>query len=652
MIKKSTLFLFLVFASAIISNPLFAEVIAKQLLPSPERKLGLPTVGVENVKYVKSNYKVQADSKFVVFDSLANVYSYGNMSTNKAIKYEPKTNKLVTIKRGFIDNDRYPSYSGNNTKNNLFIRVSGDWGKTWEPAKIAYDKNVSNFDEARYPSLHPFVFENELAIGFNASRVIEKQSVWTGHIIGFWNDSYGSIPIRHSKDVAGYSGLEWGIDSRVYANSTEDGEGFYHLIVSRISPTNNQDVANANHIGLRKVLELSETSIQHVIPPAWASSNFRTASPGYRTNEVVDFKEFGNGNLCLAVFGGFEAYSIQRNTFGISISTDKGETWSEFILLPWSVVNNFITSKGHPADSAVFIYDNKGFTTYELNNTTYMSFVAKLHAFGTGETISYVVEINYNYNTGEWKIYPIAQDIGGWILYQDITDANNQRTNWNDNELDVARTVDGRYLLAKWVGLIDFDPENNTFKTTDVFVSIRNTSENSWSSPVNITNSDELDRMTLLPDFIPNDLRDVPIFKMATITTPNMTEQQKFNEQFYGGKDQYLLVGNFDIPLLSVEDEEPCNCEVKILNIKPNPINSNGTISVTFYMPKEDKANFTIFDVTGRIVDDLKKYDNTYQFGPNTIEIDISGKNLQNGTYYFDVFSGNKRDTKVITIVK
>jgi hypothetical protein len=52
--------------------------------------------------------------------------------------------------------------------------------------------------------------------------------------------------------------LEWGIDSRVYANSTEDGEGFYHLIVSRISPTNDQDVANANHIGLRKVLGLAK----------------------------------------------------------------------------------------------------------------------------------------------------------------------------------------------------------------------------------------------------------------------------------------------------------------------------------------------------------------------------------------------------------
>jgi hypothetical protein len=73
--------LFWVLASAIITNPVFAEVMAKQLLPSPERKLGLPTVGVENVKYAKSIYKVQADSKFVVFDSLANVYSYGNMST-------------------------------------------------------------------------------------------------------------------------------------------------------------------------------------------------------------------------------------------------------------------------------------------------------------------------------------------------------------------------------------------------------------------------------------------------------------------------------------------------------------------------------------------------------------------------------------------
>jgi hypothetical protein len=113
-----------------------------------------------------------------------------------------------------------------------------------------------------------------------------------------------------------------------------------------------------------------------------------------------------------------------------------------------------------------------------------MSFVAKLHAYGTGETISYVVEINYNYNTGEWKIYPIAQDIGGWILYQDITDANNQRTNWNDNELDVTRTVDGRYLLAKWVGLSMILTLKITHSKQPIFFFYQKHIRNSWSAPV------------------------------------------------------------------------------------------------------------------------------------------------------------------------
>lgn len=649
---KSTALIILL-ASALVFNNLTAEVIYTQKYPSPERPIEVATVGVENIKLDKFSYRKQAASKFVVFDSLANVYSYGNMMTNKAIKYEPTTGQLVTIKRGFVDNDRYPNYVGNNTKNNLFLRISKDWGKTWEPAKLLYDKAESNFDEARYPSLHPFVFENKLAVGYTAPRVIEKQSVWTGNIVGFWNEDYGKVNIRHSKEVRGYSGLEWGIDSRVYAHTTDDGEGFYHIIVGRISPTNQEDVANANHIGLRIVSDLGENSIRHIIPPAWSSYKFRTAQPGYRTNEIIDLKEFGNGNLCLAAFGGFESYEIRRNTVGLSFSTNKGESWSEFVLLPWSVVNNFITSKGHPRDSAVLLYDNKGFTTYELNGKSYMSTVIKLHAFGIGKTITYVVEANYNYSTGEWKIYPIAQDIGGWILYQDITNSQGGRENWNDNELDITRTVDGRYLLVKWVGLIDYDPDRGTFRTTDVFVSIRNTSESTWSPAINITESDELDRMVMLPDYIPNDLKNVPIFKMATKTPPDMSEDDVFFEQFYGGKDQYLLVGNFDISTVGVKEEpEPCNCEIKILQIKPNPITNNSNMSITIYMPKEDEVDFSIYDATGRLVNDLKDFDHKYQYGPNSIDIDLTGKNLQTGTYYLTVYSGGKRDTKMFTIVR
>jgi hypothetical protein len=114
-----------------------------------------------------------------------------------------------------------------------------------------------------------------------------------------------------------------------------------------------------------------------------------------------------------------------------------------------------------------------------------------------------------------------------------------------------------------------------------------------------------------------------------------------------------LLVGNFDISTVGVKEEpEPCNCEIKILQIKPNPITNNSNMSITIYMPKEDEVDFSIYDATGRLVNDLKDFDHKYKYGPNSIDIDLTGKNLQTGTYYLTVYSGGKRDTKMFTIVR
>lgn len=620
--------------------------------PEPEVSAKVAPLTLDNVRYSKNINKTQANFQFIVFDSLANVYSYGNMMTNKAIKYEPYTSTIVTVKRGFIDNDRYPNYTGSNTKNNLFVRYSNTWGKTWEPAKVLYDKNIYSFDEARYPSCYPFEFEGSLAVAFNAPRVIEKQSVWTGHLLGFWSNDYGSVPVKQAKIVKNRTGLEWSTDSRVLAGPLDGGESFYHFILSRISPTDEQDVNNANHIGFIKTVDLDENSTQ-VVPQQWESSNFRTAQAGYRSNEIVDLKKDYLDNFYFAAFGGFTSLPTTKNSVGISISTDKGDNWSDFKVMPWSIANNFIMAKGHPSDSANFVYDNKSFVVYENGETVECSFAVKLLAWGTGTTKTYVVELIYTPSTNTWRINEIAGDIGSYILYQDILDNNNQRTNWNDHELEITRTVDGRHLLVKWVGIIGFNPDDNTFETTDIFTSIRNTSTNVWQTPTNITNSDELDRMTMLPDYIPDNLIDIPIFKMVTVTSASMTDTEKYNEQFYGGKDQYLVVGHFNQSVGVLEEEEPCDCkQLQIQKICPNPIVGDGTIAVTIFMPEENHADISLYDASGRLIDDLKEYDGTYKFQASTINIDLSNRNLPTGAYYINLIGCGQKTTKMFTVVK
>lgn len=648
--KISTILLIaLAFVSLSINH---SKLLAKETIEakyiSPAGSAVMPTVAVENLKNNKDINRKQGNINFIKFDSLANTYSYGNMMTNKAIKYDAQSGTLVTVKRGFVDNDRYPSYTGDNNKNNLFLRKSTDWGLTWDAPQKVYDVNLTSKNEARYPSVATFSYEGKLAVAYNASRVIEKQSIWTGHIVGFWNEEYGGINVAHSNAIPNRNTLEWGIDSRILAQTDDTGERIIQFSVGRVSPIAEEDTFNANHMGWRRVSDLSDESIEMNIPEQWASNKFRTTAAGYRSNELVDLKEDAQGNYYFAVFGGFANISNGKNSFGVSKSTDKGTTWTEFNVMPWQVAENFIVSKGHPADSANFYYQNKGFVVFD--NGDY-SFISKLTAWGTGETISYILE--FNYSASGWKVYEIAQETTGWITYSDITDANGSRTNPNDNELDVARTIDGNTLIVKWVELIGYEPVFETFETTDVFVSTRKIGTTTWSEKQNITNSTEIDRMTLLPDLIPNDLTNIPLFKMVSVWEAEATEQEQRNQQFYGLIDQWLMVGHFNAFVGVEDEEEPCDCKnLEIRKLSPNPINENAIMNLVFWMPKDNKADISIYDANGKLIDDLKELDKEYKYSMNTTTIDLSGKSLATGSYYINIVSGGETATKLFNIVR
>lgn len=630
------------------SSKALAEKNVTPKYPEVEQSARIGFLSPDKVIYPKNENKKLGNVNFIVFDSLANVYSYGNMMSNKAIKYNPQFNTLVTVKRGYVDLDKYPAYPDGNTKNNLFLRTSTDWGKTWAPEIKLYDNRIQTFHEARYPSVATFNFGGNLAVAYNAARVIEKQSVWTGHIIGFWNQEFSSINIGHANPITDYTGLEWGIDSRVIADANESGEGFYHFIAGRVSPTVASNTAEANNIGWRRTIDI-DNLVEHVIPDQWASSNFRTVAEGFRSNELVDLKKDNLGNFYLAVFGGFEGYYTTKNSFGVSKSTDKGNSWTSFNIIPWNVVNAYTMAKGHPSDSANFLYQNKGFVV--LDNGEY-SFATKILAWGNGTTESYIVELVYNQTTDTWRINEIADELIGTFNYRDINDSNDQPTNWNDHELDIVRTVDGQTLLAKWVEIMGFNPETSTFQTTDVFFSTRSINSNTWSEPMNVTNSDDLDRMTLLPDYIPNDLIDIPLFKLVTKTAPEMTAQEAFTEQFYGGKDQYLVVGHVNA-VVGVKDEEPCDCDkLQIQKITPNPISGDNVFTVTIFMPQENTIDISIYDASGKLVNDLKDLDKRYGQGQRILEIDLTGNALPIGSYYINILACGQNKTKLFNVIR
>jgi len=633
----------------LLSQVAIAEVYHQERFADDNRSHGVKVVSSENLRALKPSDFKQGSMNFVIFDSLANTYSYGNMMTNKAIKYETYSGNLVTVKRGFVDNDRYPTYLGDNTKNNLFLRKSNNWGLTWYPAVTVYNLKVLPYDEARYPSVDVFEFEGELAVAYNAPRVIEKASSWTGHIIGFWNPGYGSVSIAHSNEITGYPNLEWGIDSRVLADHIAGGDSFYQFVVGRISPRDNNNTIDANNIGWRKSIDLN--SPVSSIPPQWASNKFRTVDPGLRSNSLVDLKKI-DGNFYFSVFGGFAEYYSNKNSFGISKSVDLGETWTEFDILPWSVVADYVTNQGFNPDSSNFYYHNKGFTVLDNGDCV---FATKITMWGNQPDVaeSHIIEIIRDEQTKNWRINKIAGLNSGWITYSDVTNTAGQRTNPNDNEVDIARTVDGQHLLIKWVELIGYDEILETFDATDVFVSTRRVGTNTWSEKQNITNSNFIDRMTMLPDFIPDNLENVPLFKMVTTYTPAMSEAQIRNEQFFALKDQWLMVGHFNA-FVGVKDENKIEKKkLAITNIAPNPlVSDNNTLNLTFYLPTESKVDFSIYDASGRLVNDLSNIDGQFEAGERMILIDMHNSKLPIGSYYINLVAGGNKVTKLFNVVR
>lgn len=612
----------------------------------PYSKYQGKTVSSENWKPTKNYSDKKQSGNFKVFDSLANCYSYFYHMTNKAFVLEPTTNTLLTIKRGFFDLAKYTSYTGDNTKNNIFLRKSTDNGVTWDaPIKI-YDNKIESLNEGRYPSLYGFMYDNKLGVAYTVSRVDEKGSKWYGFFTGFWNSEYQPTHLANNKvSTTKFGDLDWSTDSRILASETGSAS-FYELAIGRLSPSSDADVENANHIALRKSVDLSDFT--DVIPAQWESNKFKTVDAGYRSNNIVDLKYGLDNKIYFCVFGNFNDASVNKNRFGVSVSSDEGNTWTEFNIMPWAVVNNYLSSKGIPQDSAAFLYDSKGFVA--LNNGDF-SIASRLMAwYNPDSTVSNFVEIYYNGTTQQWSIRDLAEFSGSYIVYQDVTNDAGQRLNPGDFELQLSRTIDGKYLVAKWVDLIDFDKVASTFTTTDVFMATRPVDGTKWSKATNITSSPEIDRGVMMANLVPNDLTNIPLLKLESISANDATDQEKRDNQFKAGIDQVLMIGHANI-ITSINEEEPCDCTLlQIQRIAPNPIEMGSDCSMTLFMPSKGYADLTIYDVSGKVVNELSDLDREYNEKQNSVTIPTKGLNI--GTYYLNIVGAGQNVTKMLTIIK
>lgn len=599
----------------------------------------IPTSWQNNAKVGKAT---PLGTNFRILDSLQNAYSYFTNAQQPFVYYPPK-NMLVTIKRG-----ANVAGAANNTLHDLYFLTSNDWGMTWTQPELLFNYRTFGSYYGRYPSIYPFEYDGMMAYVYTAP--VTDGSGWKGFINGLYFDGVPIPTVQTAINISGTTYGWGGTDSKIVGG--EVGADPFGLAVGGLMPATGLPLDNTSNIGMRKTTDFEDWPVS--IPAAWAANKYITPQPqpgfddSLRTSSVLSLKkELSNNKLYMAAFATFvAAENTERRLPGVSISEDNGESWSEFEIFPWSVISDYAISK-QVNPQAVFISAG----AYELivfPNGDY-SYIVGLNEDTTVTGTLYANALHLNvelYKEGtQFGIREISQNSGYVLAYLGNT-GNNQM----GNELMASRTVDGTKILAKWVDFIDaVTTEGDTIRnySTDIFVSVRDKSSNTWSRIKNITESEIYDRITWVPDLIPNDLKNVPILKLESIPNAFDTpEEARARQRSLENDPQYVLIGNFDADELLIVSVDDNPSYLEIGNVYPNP--AGDKVMLDMNLPESGKMIIELVDMYGRTISKL--HDNFVNGGISSLSLNL-GEQLS-GVYFLKINYNGRIISKTINVIK
>lgn len=583
---------------------------------------------------------------FQIFDSLANAYSYFSEAQQPFV-YIPEIGQLITIKRGFWDIDRYPEYTGDNTKNNLFIRYSTDWGMTWSDPKLVYKVQTgtqySNW-WARYPSVYAFNYEGDIAYVYTAPCT--NGSGWVGFVNGlYYQESYFQ---SYSKSFTWKDGnrYNWGgTDSRI-VGGMDAGEP-YAMAVGTIMIEGGLPLTLTSHLGYRRTNDFDKWT--EVIPPQWEASQFKTPTStedSVRTSTIAGFKFGLDGILYMGAYANFAASPLNSFFFGVSSSYDNGKTWTDFDIAPPDLFDSYLANYG--LSTNLITWSVPQFVP--LGNNNY-SFLVNINEDTTktfrlwDEALHQLVEV-YKQD-GVWGVRKVS-DLTGYVLAYVAPTGTNQL----GEEAQLVRSVDGKYLFAKWVDFVDVEVDGTVYPraTNDIFVAARKIDSPQWSRVKNITESFDYDRITWVPDQIPNDLKNIPILKLISIPIPGQSDTDaRLRQRSLDTVPQYVMLGFFDaddVLVLDVPEQSEEFTQISNVKVYPNPADEYGYVE--FSTDAQTHLKIDLYDVFGRKVMNLFE-GNTFT-GVQGISFKTNG--LASGVYNVVIESNGNKITRQINIVK
>lgn len=587
---------------------------------------------------VSSNKILAEELIWYKIDSLANSLSYHSRSTTPFV-YSEKYKLLGTIKRG----EKNPDEQGvneKNTKNNLFLRLSTDLGATWSQPEVLYNAFKYNYGGARYPSMNFFEFENKIHTAWTASLVNEAAGEWKGYITGLASEVLGTELVLSANCVSGSNQYEWGV-SDASITGYEKGSAFVLYGINGVSPKGGSKTENGN-IGYRTTEDL--LPIKTGIPEQWRSSIFHpvdtvTAAP----RELIGLRIRKNSDWYLGVNGNFVTDpEVRTAKVGFSISKDKGQTWGNFIINPPYLFKEYGASIGLNPDSCFIGYHSKDFTVMENGDVWFVVyFIESNESKPYADRKFQVLAVKYENATSKWSINKLADIQGLWVNFLDDKGATVGSA--SDIELEISKTADERYLIVKWLDMMGVnwvDANSYQYRTNDMFMCIYDATTGKWLPPQNVTDDNMLIRDTHMPEELPNDLSNIPIMGLHTIFDANENYNTAFRQYL---RKQWLLIANVNAKqLLSVDNKENI---AEFANIYPNPANNEAFVSLN-----SNGSDVKIFltDALGKLISVI--YDGYLTEGMHSLNINTS--EFVSGTYYVNIVTNNKLQTKLLNVIK
>ncbi len=239
--------------------------------------------------------------------------------------------------------------------------------------------------------------------------------------------------------------------------------------------------------------------------------------------------------------------------------------------------------------------------------------------------------------------------------------SNTKITESNDQDMMVAVWQDSQY--ARWAN-VDSDPDYAAYANTPmIYMSVTSDNGAHWSEPIVLDNVRTPEFAGLKPMWV------YPADKVIFTGMQGDNKVGKIGVMFYndytwgsnaitppvhptadGGQVMFMEM-QIVFPTSAGDDPSVAPVVNLLQQNYPNPFNPETTIS--FDMPKADKANLSVYNVKGQLVKTL--FNGTAQFGKNSFVwngTDNNGSKVTSGLYFYRLSTDNKVETRKMMLMK